>query len=76
LAPERKPYLLRLDPQVLRALQKWAQDDLRSLNAQIDFLLRAALVRAARMKDPNASGGGSFGGAAPPSNPGPGPPAS
>ena len=52
---ERKPFLLRLDPQVLRALQRWAQDDLRSLNAEIEFLLRGLLVRAGRMKDPGAA---------------------
>lgn len=46
---ERKPYLLRLDPALLEALQKWASDDLRSLNAQIDFLLRRALRDAGRM---------------------------
>ena len=46
--PERKPFLLRVDPQVLEALQKWAADDLRSLNAQIEFVLRDALVRSGR----------------------------
>ncbi len=46
--PERKPFLLRMDPQVLEALQKWAGDDLRSLNAQIEFVLREALVRVGR----------------------------
>ncbi len=46
---ERKPYLLRLDPALLGALQKWAADDLRSLNAQIEFLLRRALREASRM---------------------------
>lgn len=45
---ERKPFLLRIDPAVLEALQKWAADDLRSLNAQIEFVLRDALVRAQR----------------------------
>ena len=45
----RKPFLLRLDPATLEALQKWAADDLRSLNAQIDFLLRAALRKAGRL---------------------------
>ena len=40
---ERKPFLLRIDPAVLEALQRWADDDLRSLNAQIEFLLRRAL---------------------------------
>jgi hypothetical protein len=45
---ERKPFLLRVDPTVLASLQKWAADDLRSLNAQIEFVLRDALVRAGR----------------------------
>ena len=40
---ERKPFLLRLDPALYDALQRWAADDLRSLNAQIDFLLRRSL---------------------------------
>lgn len=46
---ERKPYLLRMDPAVLDALQRWAADDLRSLNAQLEFLLRRALRDAGRM---------------------------
>ena len=46
---ERKPYLLRLDPTVLEALQRWAADDLRSLNAQIEFLLRRALQGEGRL---------------------------
>ncbi len=46
---ERRPFLLRLDPQTLDALQRWAADDLRSLNAQIEFLLRRALIDAARL---------------------------
>ena len=45
---ERKPFLLRIDPAVLDALQKWAGDDLRSLNAQIEYVLRDALHRAGR----------------------------
>ena len=45
---ERKAYLLRIDPAVLDALQRWAADDLRSLNAQIEFVLRDALARAGR----------------------------
>jgi len=44
----RKPFLLRLDPKMLEALQRWAADDLRSLNAQIEFLLRQALVASGR----------------------------
>lgn len=45
---ERKPFLLRLDPAVLAALQRWADDDLRSLNGHIEFLLRRALAGAGR----------------------------
>ncbi len=47
---ERKPFLLRIDPVVLDAVQRWAADDLRSLNAQIEFVLRDALARAGRTK--------------------------
>ena len=46
---ERRPFLLRLDPRTLEALQRWAADDLRSLNGQIEFLLRRALIDAARL---------------------------
>ena len=45
---ERKAFLLRVDPAVLDALQKWADDDLRSVNAQIEYVLRDALARAGR----------------------------
>ncbi len=45
---ERKPFLLRVDRNVLDAMQRWADDDLRSLNGQIEFVLRAALKRAGR----------------------------
>jgi len=45
---ERKAYVLRLDPDVHQALQRWAASDLRSLNAQIEFLLRRALRDAGR----------------------------
>ena len=48
---ERKPFLLRVDPAVLDALQRWANDDLRSLNAQIEFVLRRAAQRAGRMTE-------------------------
>lgn len=46
--PERKKLLLRLDPQVYDAIAKWAADDLRSVNAQIEFALRHALRAAGR----------------------------
>jgi hypothetical protein len=45
---ERKPFLLRLDPELHRALEKWADDELRSVNGQIEFLLRRALREAGR----------------------------
>jgi hypothetical protein len=45
---DRKPFLLRIDPAVLDALQRWANDDLRSLNGQIEFVLRDALKRVGR----------------------------
>jgi hypothetical protein len=47
---ERKSFLLRIDQTVLEAVQRWANDDLRSLNAQIEFLLRRALVDSGRVK--------------------------
>ena len=43
MAPTRKNYPLRLDPDVHAAIERWAADDLRSVNAQIQFLLRSAL---------------------------------
>jgi len=46
---ERKPFLRRIDPAVHDALQKWAADDLRSLNAQIEYVLRDALAKAGRL---------------------------
>jgi hypothetical protein len=45
---ERKAFLLRIDPAVLDALQRWAADDLRSLNSQIEFVLRRSLQREGR----------------------------
>jgi hypothetical protein len=46
---ERKPFLLRLDRATHDALERWAADELRSLNAQIEYLLRRALREAGRM---------------------------
>jgi hypothetical protein len=45
---ERKPFLLRLDPETFAALHAWAADDLRSVNGQVEFLLRRALRVAGR----------------------------
>jgi len=46
--PERKKLLLRLDPDVYAAVARWASDDLRSINAQIEYALRMALEAARR----------------------------
>ena len=56
---DRKPFLLRLDPALFDALQRWANDEFRSLNGQIEFLLTRALGDAGRQKA----------GAAPPGQP-------
>ena len=55
---ERKPFLLRIDKDVLDAVQRWADDDLRSLNGQIEFLLRKALGESGRMKEKRTRSGG------------------
>jgi hypothetical protein len=54
---DRKAFLLRIDPEVLEALQRWANDDLRSLNGQIEFLLRRALQAEKRLKAPAQKAG-------------------
>jgi hypothetical protein len=46
----KKAYPLRINEQVLAALQRWADDDLRSLNAQIEYVLRESLVKSGRVK--------------------------
>ncbi len=46
----KKSYPLRINEQVLAALQRWADDDLRSLNAQIEYVLRESLVKSGRIK--------------------------
>jgi hypothetical protein len=49
---ERKSFLLRIDAKLWQELEQWAQDDLRSVNGQIEFLLRqAAMARRRRRKD-------------------------
>jgi hypothetical protein len=61
---EVKPFLLRIDPRVLAAVQRWAEEDLRSLNGQIEFILRQALAKrgvkltdeATRPEAPEADG--------------------
>ena len=46
----KKAYPLRINESVLAAMQRWADDDLRSLNAQIEYVLRDALVKSGRVK--------------------------
>jgi hypothetical protein len=47
---ERRAFLLRIDPELYDTLQRWAGDELRSLNGQIEFLLRRAATDAARLR--------------------------
>jgi hypothetical protein len=59
---EKKAYPLRISANVLDAMQRWSNDELRSLNAQIEYVLREALQKAGRMKPaqkPKAVDGGS-----------------
>ena len=53
---QRKPFLLRIDPEILDALQHWADDDLRSLNGQIEFVLRRILIDRGRLKTAGPNG--------------------
>ena len=57
---QRKAFLLRLDPVTHEALQRWADSEMRSLNAQIEFLLRNALRQTGRLRaeEPQPAGGG------------------
>ena len=52
MATSRRSFLLRIDPTILDAVQRWANDDLRSLNGQVEFLLRRALADAGREPRP------------------------
>jgi len=54
---DRKSFLLRIDPEVLEAVQRWANDDLRSLNGQIEFLLRKVLKQEGRLAEDRQPGG-------------------
>jgi hypothetical protein len=50
---EREAFLIRVDPEVLDALRRWARDDLRSVNAQVEIVLRRALQREGRLPAPD-----------------------
>ncbi len=49
---ERKSFLLRVDPKLLEQIERWAADELRSVNGQIEFLLRRALIDSGRAREP------------------------
>ena len=49
---EKKKFLLRIDDKIYAALEKWAADDLRSINAQIEFLLKETLKKSGRLNQP------------------------
>jgi hypothetical protein len=51
----RKPFLLRIDPEVFDAMQRWAEEELRSVNGQIEYVLRQALAKRG-VKVPEAQG--------------------
>ncbi|MEM9201125.1 MAG: hypothetical protein AAGC53_05680 [Actinomycetota bacterium] len=55
MARKRKSYPLRIDPEVHAALERWAADELRSVNAQIEFLLRQAVTQAGRLGSSKAA---------------------
>ena len=55
---ERRSFLLRVDPEVLDALQLWARDELRSVNGQIEFLLRRMLRDSGRLRREEGRSGG------------------
>lgn len=51
-SPDKKAYALRISAEVLDAVQRWADDELRSVNAQIEYVLRDALRKAGRLQQP------------------------
>lgn len=52
---ERKPFLLRIPPELLRELEKWAGDELRSVNGQIEFILRQAVSKRKKLEEESSS---------------------
>ncbi len=52
--PKRKAFALRVDEQTLAAMQRWADDELRSLNAQIEYVMREALRKSGRLPRPGS----------------------
>jgi hypothetical protein len=52
---QRKAFALRIDEKTLTAMQRWANDDLRSLNAQIEFVLRESLRKVGRLQNKDSA---------------------
>lgn len=50
---EKKAFVLRINPETLKELQKWADDEFRSVNGQIEYLLQKALIEEGRTKGPD-----------------------
>ena len=50
---KKKPFVLRIDPEILAAVEKWAADDFRSTNGQLEWIISKALKEARRMKKSN-----------------------
>jgi hypothetical protein len=51
-APERKPFLLRIPPDLWQEIEKWAADELRSVNGQIEFILRQSVAKRKKEQPP------------------------
>ena len=49
--PAKKPFALRLDEQMMKAVEKWASDEFRSTNGQIEWIIHEALKKAGRLKE-------------------------
>jgi hypothetical protein len=48
--PQKKPFVLRVDPELLKAVEKWASDEFRSTNGQLEWIIARALKDAGRLK--------------------------
>lgn len=55
--PQKKSFALRIDPSLLEAVEKWAADEFRSTNGQLEWIISSALKEAKRLKKENESGG-------------------
>jgi hypothetical protein len=53
--PKKKPFVLRMDPEILKAVEKWAADDFRSSNGQLEWMIHEALRKAGRLPKRNSS---------------------